>query len=141
MADGANTDNLILTIEALTAETEPLTPKQEFVWRYLLNRLSESETQASALTAERDELQRRVNNLEKNGIRTSKKVNGVLRTYTLDGTKILRETWNGNTLVPLYDNEDGVCGILYNNIPYYFIKNLQGDIIAIIDKDAQTVAR
>ena len=76
-----------------------------------------------------------------NGIRTSKKVNGVLHTYTLDGTKILRETWNGNTLIPLYDNEDGVCGILYNNAPYYFIKNLQGDVIAIVDKDAQTVAR
>jgi len=76
-----------------------------------------------------------------NGIRTSKKVNGVLHTYTLDGTKILRETWNGNTLIPLYDNEDSVCGILYNNVPYYFIKNLQGDVIAIVDKDAKTVAR
>jgi len=68
-------------------------------------------------------------------------VNGVLHTYTLDGTKILRETWGNNTLVPLYDNEYGVCGILYNNVPYYFIKNLQGDVIAIVDKDAQTVAR
>ena len=76
-----------------------------------------------------------------NGIRTSKKVNGVLHTYTLDGTKILRETWDGNTLIPLYDNEDGVCGILYNSVPYYFIKNLQGDVIAIVDKDAQIVAR
>lgn len=36
-----------------------------------------------------------------NGIRTSKKVNGVLHTYTLDGTKILRETWDDNTLIPL----------------------------------------
>ena len=76
-----------------------------------------------------------------NGIRTSKKVNDVLHTYTLDGTKILRETWGSNTLIPLYDNEDGVCGILYNNVPYYFIKNLQGDVISIVDKDAQTVAR
>ena len=25
--------------------------------------------------------------------------------------------------------------------PYYFIKNLQGDVIAIVDKDAKTVAR
>ena len=76
-----------------------------------------------------------------NGIRTSKKVNGVLHTYTLDGTKILRETRGENTLVPLYDNEDSICGILYNSVPYYFIKNLQGDVIAIVDKDAQTVAR
>ena len=59
-----------------------------------------------------------------NGIRTSKTINGVKHTYTLDGTKILRETWEDNTLVPLFDNEDSVCGILYNSVPYYFIKNL-----------------
>ena len=76
-----------------------------------------------------------------NGIRTSKTVGGVKHTYTLDGTKILRETWGSNTLIPLYDNEDSVCGILYNGTPYYFIKNLQGDVIAIVNKDAETVAR
>jgi len=76
-----------------------------------------------------------------NGIRTSKTVGGVKHEYLLDGTKILRETWGSNTLVPLYDNEDSVCGIVYNNTPYYFQKNLQGDVIAIVDKDAQTVAR
>ena len=75
-----------------------------------------------------------------NGIRTSKKVNGVLHTYTLDGTKILRETWGSNTLIPLYDNEDAVCGIIYNNTPYYFLKNLQGDIIAITDATGTVVA-
>ena len=62
-------------------------------------------------------------------------------TYTLDGTKIQRETWGGNTLVPLYDNEDAVCGVIYNGTPYYFRKNLQGDIIAITDQNAETVAR
>ena len=76
-----------------------------------------------------------------NGIRTSKTIDGVKHTYTLDGTKILRETWDGNTLIPLYDNEDSVCGFLYNSVPYYFIKNLQDDVIAIVNKDAQTVAR
>ena len=76
-----------------------------------------------------------------NGIRTSKTVGGVKHTYTLDGTKILRETWGNNTLIPLYDNEDGVCGILYNNEPYYFQKNLQGDIIDIVNKDAEVVAK
>ena len=68
-----------------------------------------------------------------NGIRTSKTVNGVKHTYTLDGTKILREVWGDNTLVPLYDNEESVCGILYNDVPYYFLKNLQGDVIAITE--------
>ena len=75
------------------------------------------------------------------GIRTSKTVNGVTHTYTMDGTKILKEAWGGNTLVPLYDNEDSVCGVIYNGEPFYFFKNLQGDILAIADKNAQVVAK
>ena len=76
-----------------------------------------------------------------NGIRTSKTVNGITHSYTLDGANILKESWDNNTLIPLRDNEDQVCGILYNGTPYYFLKNLQGDIIAIQDSNAQTVAR
>ena len=76
-----------------------------------------------------------------NGNRTSKTINGVTHTYTLDGTKILREAWEDNILIPLYDNEESVCGIIYNGVPYYFIKNLQGDVIAIVNKDAETVAK
>lgn len=97
------------------------------------------------LTWEKGRQLKRFDNIEytynANGIRTGKTVNGVLHTYTLDGTKILREVWGDNTLLPLYDNEDAVCGILYNAVPYYFVKNLQGDVIAVVDKDAQTVAR
>ena len=70
-----------------------------------------------------------------NGIRTSKIVNVVKHTYTLDGTKILRECWNydehnktyKDVLTPLYDNEESVCGIIYNGFAYYFQKNLQGE--------------
>ena len=75
-----------------------------------------------------------------NGIRTSKTVNGVKHEYMLDGTKILRETWGENTLIPLYDNEDSVCGIIYNDYAYYFQKNLQGDIIAITNNKGKSVA-
>lgn len=59
----------------------------------------------------------------------------------LDGAKILRETWGGNTLTHIYDNEDSVCGIIYNDEPYYFQKNLQGDIVGIVDKNSAVVAR
>ena len=63
----------------------------------------------------------------------------------LDGAKILRETWEVgdvvNSIVPLYDNEDSVCGIEYNGTAYYFLKNLQGDIIAITDSSGEEVAR
>ena len=76
-----------------------------------------------------------------NGIRTSKTVNGVKHTYTLDGTKILRETWDDTEIIPLYDNEDSVCGLYYEGLGFYFLKNLQGDIIAITDEYGKTVAK
>ena len=80
-----------------------------------------------------------------NGIRTSKTVDGIRHDYILDGAKIVRETWKigdvVNAIVPLYDNEDSVCGIIYNEVPYYFLKNQQGDIIAITDNTGKDVAR
>ena len=76
-----------------------------------------------------------------NGIRTSKTINGVKHTYVLDGTKILKETWGNNTIVPLYDNEDSVCGIEYNGTAYWFYKNLQGDIISIANADGDVIAK
>lgn len=76
-----------------------------------------------------------------NGIRTSKTVDGNRQDFVLEGTKILSRTCGSELLVVLYDNEDSVCGIEYQGTPYYFHKNLQGDIIAIADKDGEIVAR
>ena len=75
-----------------------------------------------------------------NGIRTSKTVNGIVHNYTLEGTKILKEVWGNNTLIPLYDNEENVCGIEYNGTAYWFYKNLQGDIINIANADGDIIA-
>ena len=77
--------------------------------------------------------------------RTIKTVWSSKHTYTLEGTKILREEWNGGSITPIYDNEDSVCGIIYDNgsisKPYYFDKNLQGDVIGIVDENGFVVAR
>ena len=75
-----------------------------------------------------------------NGIRTSKTVGDVKHTYTLDGSKILKEVWGDNVLVPLYDTEESVCGIIYNQQAFYFLKNLQGDVISITNASGTTVA-
>ena len=77
-----------------------------------------------------------------NGIRTAKVVNGTRHEFTLDGTKILRIYCDQNYILePIYDNEDSVCGLYYNSEPFYFQKNLQGDIIAISDYWGDIVAR
>ena len=75
-----------------------------------------------------------------NGIRTSKTVGGETHYYTLEGTKILLEKRGINTLIPLYDNTDSICGINHNGTNYFFLKNLQGDVIAITDTNGDTVA-
>ena len=75
------------------------------------------------------------------GFRTHKTVHGVKHAYCLEGSKILKETYGDHTLIPLYDNADSVCGLLYDNTPYYFNKNQQGDILSIVDENASQVAR
>lgn len=53
----------------------------------------------------------------------------------------MKETWDNNCIIPLYDNANQVCGIIHNGSAYYFLKNLQGDVIAITDDAGNTVAR
>ena len=62
------------------------------------------------------------------GIRTSK--NNI--TYTLDGTKILAETRATGIIKYLY-GINGVIGFTYNGNTYYYEKNVQGDVTAIVD--------
>ena len=73
------------------------------------------------------------------GIRTGKTVNGIKHEYLLEGTKLLRDGYTG--ALYLYDNEEQVCGMIYQNQAYYFYKNLQGDVIAITDAKGAVIAR
>ena len=68
------------------------------------------------------------------GIRTEKTVNGVTTKYILEGTNIIYENRNNTILYYFYD-DGGVSGIKYNNTNYFFIRNIQGDIIRIVDSN------
>ena len=71
------------------------------------------------------------------GIRTS----AGMKQYVLDGSKIVSETFDAYTLTPLYDSNDEIYGIQLNGEPYFYQKNLQGDILKILDKDGNVAAR
>ena len=62
------------------------------------------------------------------GIRTSKVVNGVETKYYLENSNIIYEQRGNNLIYYLYDLT-GLIGLKYNDNTYYYIKNLQGDII------------
>ncbi|MCI8611578.1 MAG: RHS repeat-associated core domain-containing protein [Clostridiales bacterium] len=62
-------------------------------------------------------------------VRTERTVNGKRYRYIVDGTRILWDKYKGAEYV--YDSEGKVCGMVYEGETYYFVKNLQGDVISI----------
>ena len=73
------------------------------------------------------------------GMRTAKTVNGVTHTYTYASGKLMRETYGTNTLDFFYDSSGAPYAIKYNGTLYYYITNLQGDILHIVDASGETV--
>lgn len=75
-----------------------------------------------------------------NGIRTSKTVNGTTITYTVDENNNVIEQIDGtNTIKFVYDSNNSPIYIEYNGVLYYYEKNLQGDIVAILDVTGNSV--
>ena len=68
------------------------------------------------------------------GIRTSKTVGSTTTKYLLNGTQILAQTTNGKTLCFFYDQQGNRVAMADgSNKFYYYIYNLQGDVIALAD--------
>ncbi|MFH5882575.1 RHS repeat-associated core domain-containing protein [Liberiplasma polymorphum] len=79
------------------------------------------------------------------GIRTSKQLNScggsLTTTYTLDGDKVLiEERSDGTTLYFTYDVDGTLLSMNYNGNEYFYITNLQGDIIELVDISGNIVA-
>ena len=75
------------------------------------------------------------------GYRVSKTVNNETTDYILDGDKVIRETDGANTIYYHYDVDGYLIGLTYNNLDLIYIKNLEGDIIAITDTEGITLVK
>ena len=78
-------------------------------------------------------------NYNDDGIRTSKTVNGVETTYYLEGTRVIYEQKSNNVIYYSYDENGDIVGLKYNGTQYWYIKNLQGDIIGILDNNLNQI--
>ena len=70
------------------------------------------------------------------GIRIRKVTNGTTHKYYLDGSRIIAEnitTGNVTEALHYYYDVKGICGFKYNGTTYYYVKNMQGDIVAVYD--------
>ena len=80
-------------------------------------------------------------NYDSNGMRTQKSVDGVKTNYYYDSNKNLIALVKGNdTLLFYYDSDGSATSFSYNGTMYFYVKNLQGDVIRIIDLAGTEVA-
>lgn len=77
----------------------------------------------------------------KDGLRISKTVGNDEILYYLEESNIIIEKRNDNVLYYLYSDVDDLIGFKYNNTLYYYIKNVQNDIIAITDSNNDIIAK
>ena len=73
------------------------------------------------------------------GIRTRKKVGSVTTNYTLEGDKVVYETNGTDKLWYYYDASGMPVSFELNGTSYHYVKNLQGDIIAIVNDSGAKV--
>ena len=75
------------------------------------------------------------------GTRSTKTVGTEVHNYIYAGGKLLRETYGNTTLDFIYDvNGRPYAMIVNESTTYYYITNLQGDVIYMIDSSGETVA-
>ncbi len=75
-----------------------------------------------------------------NGLRTSKVTADAASTYYYAGGKLFREVRGTDTLDFFYDQSGTPYALKYNGTIYYYILNLQGDVMAMVDADGTVVA-
>ena len=75
------------------------------------------------------------------GLRTGKTVNGTEYTYHYAGGKLMRETYGTITLDFFYDAGGYPFAIKYNGTVFYYITNLQGDVMAIVNANGNVLAQ
>lgn len=68
-----------------------------------------------------------------NGLRIKKIVNGVTTSYTLNGKNIVHMAKGNDDLHFFYDEQGRAVMVRFNGADYFYVYNLQNDVVAMID--------
>ena len=79
------------------------------------------------------------------GLRTQKTVGDTVYNYYYSDGLLIRQTWGSNYMDFLYmdflyDESGSAYSFIYNGTQYYYVKNLQGDVMRIVDATGAVVA-
>ncbi|HBP25895.1 MAG TPA: hypothetical protein DD618_02965 [Acholeplasmatales bacterium] len=75
------------------------------------------------------------------GFRAKKTVNGIITAYSYEGNKLISEQKGTNKKYFLYDENDQLYGIIYNNVVYYYNRDILGNILGIFDNFGNDVVK
>lgn len=75
-----------------------------------------------------------------NHIRTSKTVNGKKTNFYLNGTQILRQE-DGTNTIDFFYGANGILGFSLNGTKYLYKKNIQGDVIGILNDSGVEIGK
>lgn len=76
----------------------------------------------------------------KDGIRKEKIVNNEIIRYHTEQNMVIFEEKGNNVIYYIRDEKGNLEGFKYNNTLYYYIKNIQNDIIGILDSNLNEIA-
>ena len=68
-----------------------------------------------------------------------KTIDGTKTEYVWLGDMLIREQTGTNVTYYLYDENGAAIGFEYNGTPYYYLKNIQGDVLSIVDNSGAIV--
>ena len=74
------------------------------------------------------------------GLRTQKTVGSTVYNYYYADGLLIRQTWGTNYIDFLYDESGSPYSFIYNGMQYYYVKNLQGDVMRIVNTSGTVVA-
>ena len=74
------------------------------------------------------------------GLRTQKTVGSTVYNYYYADGLLVRQTWGSNYIDFLYDESGNAYSFVYNGTQYYYVRNLQGDVVKILDTSGGVVA-
>lgn len=75
------------------------------------------------------------------GLRVGKNVNGTVTTYVLHGKNVVHLTQGSNNLHFFYGADGSPAIVEYNGVSYGYVKNLQGDVIGIVNASGAYVVQ
>jgi len=74
------------------------------------------------------------------GLRTQKTVGSTVYNYYYADGLLIRQTWGTSYMDFLYDESGSAYSFIYNGTQYYYVKNLQGDVMRIVNTSGTVVA-